>query len=64
MLVKNAIISCSAIKTFNAQFCEVISQFQAEGLDIEVQYAPANHGGELIFTALVLGRKDMDIVKE
>lgn len=64
MIIKNAIISCPAIKTFNEQLREVISQFKAEGLDIEVQYAPANHSGELIFTALVLGRKDMDIVKE
>ena len=64
MILKNAIISRSAIKTFNEQLCELISQFQAEGLYVEVQYAPVNNGGELMFTALVLGRKDMDIVKE
>ena len=62
MIIKCALVSSVTLKSFKEQLNEAISMLQTEGLYVEVQYKPANHGGELIFTALLIGRKD--VVKE
>ena len=59
MIIKCVLVSSITLKNFNEQLNEAISMLQTEGLYVEVQYKTANHGGGLIFTALLLGRKDV-----
>lgn len=51
-------ISDTSISMFNRELSKVVSEFQREGLKVEIQYSAVEaHGNFTRYTAMIIGKK-------
>lgn len=59
MIYDTNVVAARSIEAFSTALNQVIDTYQADGLNVDVQYSPARSltDGSSVYTALVIARK-------